>query len=85
MRINHAHRRVKTRIRNTEHAYFAVIVRNIFDEPIDRIVGICAFVDILCSFLGVVWPHVDIFAFGPVAATNVLRYQNEKVVSESFE
>ena len=43
MRVNHAGRTVKPRIRNSPLAHAAVVVGKIFDQPLDRVVINCSY------------------------------------------
>ena len=78
MRIDHAGRRIKSRIGDPPHADFAVVVRDILDQPVDRVVGIGRFIDIPGPFLvGIVRSHVDELAFGHHRAPHILIGKNE--------
>src|SRR5580704_2384141 len=76
VRINHAHRYEKTVIRNAVKADAAIVVRHIFNEPVDGVVGVRAFI----NALGVVWvmqrAKHDELSFGAITAANVLKREN---------
>ena len=45
MRVDYCHYHQPAGIRSPKHSDTAVIVRDIFDHPIDRVVSVSAFVD----------------------------------------
>ena len=45
MRIHHGHQRQKPVVRDAEDADLSIALRNVFDEPVDRVVGVGRFVD----------------------------------------
>src|SRR5579863_2051925 len=47
MRVHHSGSNIKSRIGNSVGADFAVVVRNIFQQPFDGVVGVGAFIHIL--------------------------------------
>jgi hypothetical protein len=85
MRIDHTHRRVETGIRDAEDANFTVVVGDVFDEPIDRVVGIGVFVSVFGAFVGIEGANVNVLAFGAVAPADVLRDEDELILGESQE
>ena len=85
MGIDHAHRGIETRIGNTEHTDLAVVVRRMFHQPIDGVVGVGTLVEILGSLVGVVGTDMGIRALGSVPAADVLCDQDEAVPGEGIE
>ena len=76
MRVDHAHGDQKTVVGNTVQADPAVIVRNIFNQPIDGVVGVGAFIHAFRVGGIVDGPQHDEFSFGGVAAANVLEHED---------
>ena len=73
VRVNQAHGGVKAGIRNAPHADPAVVVGNVFDQPLDGVPGVRAFVEIFRAGLRrLVRAHVVELAFGHPAAADVL-------------
>ena len=77
MRVDHAGGSEKSGIGDAPDAGFAVVVGNIFQEPVDGVVEVAAVVDVGGGFFDVdVRAHFDEFAFGHEAAANVLHNEN---------
>jgi hypothetical protein len=72
MTIDAGHRRVKPGIRDAVDADAAIVIRNILDQPIDRVVSVAGFVNLVSLFVGDVWPHIFVFAFAHIAPAHVL-------------
>ena len=86
VRVDHARRRVKARIGNAHHADFAVVVRHLLHQPIDRVVGIGALINVPRPGLHLlVWTHVDKFAFRTVAPAHVLQHEDELLLRVMLE
>ena len=74
----------KARIRNAPDADATVIVRNVFDQPVDRVVRVGAFVGVRGGGeVRLVGGNVDKGAFGKIAAANVLIDDDEPVPGEN--
>src|SRR5450631_3631373 len=74
MRLDHAGRRVETVVGNTLETDSPIVMRNVLDEPVDRIEGISAFVGIHPRMLGGTnGPHLDETAARCVATADALR------------
>src|ERR1700687_1051004 len=76
MRVDQTHGHEKTVVRNSVHAYTAVVVFNVFYQPLDGIVGIRA-------LIGSVWLRVAVqraehlkCSLGAVAPAYVLEDKN---------
>ncbi len=79
MRIDHAHGDQIAGIGNSVHANPAIVVCDVFDQPVDRVVGVCAFVHFFgISRIGRGMQHLK-FASGAVAPTNILKNKNVAV------
>ena len=76
-------RRVETRIRHAQDSDPAVVVRDVLDQPLDRVPRIAAFVDVLGPlFVRIVWAHIHELALAHVAAADVLEGQYVARVDE---
>ena len=73
MGLEHAHHGEPAAVGNAQQTDAAVVVRNVFDEPVDAVVGVRAFIDGLGIVRVANWPLHDEFAFRAVAAANVLK------------
>ena len=77
--------RVEAGVRDAPLTDFAVVVRDVFDEPFDCVVGVRAFVyvgvaSLVCNVRG----HVDELAFRHKPAAHVLIDKNETFLLEFF-
>src|SRR5688500_11910563 len=78
MRIDHAHRSAEAGIRDAPHADAAVVVWNVLYEPLDRVIGVSAFVDVFrAAFLRLVRPYVYELAFRHQSSAHVLVDEDE--------
>ena len=69
------HQRIKTGIRNTEHAYLAVVIRQVLYQPVYSVPAVCCFIYVFIGFLIViVWAHVHELAFAHPPATHILYH-----------
>ena len=77
MRIDHPRTGIKSGIGNPRHPHFAVVVRNIFDQPLDRVPGIATLID-FAGFATIpqLWPHFHEFPLGHPSPPNVLIDKN---------
>ena len=85
MRFNQCHHRCPAAIRNSEHAHAPIIVADIFEQPVNRVVCIRRFVyrfGIIFIFAQRTIHHE--FAFGFIASANVLKNKNVTVFDEFF-
>src|ERR1700732_2708897 len=82
MRIDHSHGDEKTVVGDSVEAYAAVIVRNIFYQPVDRVVGVRAFVDSLGVALLMQRAKHDELTFGAIAAANILKRKDIALPSQ---
>src|SRR6185369_17648687 len=74
--VDHSRRRVEARIGDSPNANFTVVPWYVLHQPIDRVVGIRGFVDILRALLvRYVRTHVDEIAFRHHSSPNVLIYE----------
>src|SRR5260221_305631 len=76
MRIDHSHGHQIAGIGDAVHAHAAVVVGHVFDQPVDGVVGVGAFVHAVGVRSGM--QHFE-FAFGAVAAANVLKDEDVAV------
>src|SRR4051794_16689742 len=72
MRIDRAGGGVKTRIRDAVEADAAVVVWDVFDHPVDGVVGIGRFVDRCLLVLGDLGSDLDKLAFAHPPPTHIL-------------
>ena len=77
MSIYYTHRRIKAGIRNAKEAYVAIIVFNIFNEPVNSIPGVCSLINVLIAFL-VPYNRTDIliFTFAHKFSADILENHN---------
>src|SRR5581483_1326565 len=77
MRINDAGRCEESGIRNPPDSGFAVVVGNVFQQPVNAVIGVTAVVDVFVGFLLVdVRPHLGEGSFRHVSATHVLKHKD---------
>src|SRR5437879_10893480 len=85
MRIDQTEGRVEAGVGNAPNADFAVVVGDIFGEPLDGVVSIGAVVGVLWSFeMRLVRRHVDKCAFRKISAADVLIREDEAFLGEQF-
>src|SRR5436305_8330602 len=78
MRVDHPRRGVEAGVGDPHHADLAVVVGDAFHQPVDRVKGICAFVDVGRTILRwLLGAYVDELAFGAIAAADVLEDEYE--------
>ena len=53
--VDHPGGRIETGIRDSPHPDLAVVVRDVLDEPVDGVVRVAAFVDVVRPFLCGMW------------------------------
>ena len=71
MTIDAGHRSVKARIRDAVDADAPVVVRNVLDEPIDRVVRVAGFVNLVPFLVGNVRTHVLVLALTHITPAHV--------------
>ena len=77
VRIDDARRGKESGIRDSPDAGIAVIVRNVLEQPVDRVVEIAAVVHILLGFLVVdVRPHLDERSLRHITPSDILKDEN---------
>ncbi len=85
MCIYGAHGSVKTRIWYSPDAYIPIVVWDVIYEPLDRIIGVAALINIRWTLLiGNVRSHIYKFAFGHKPTPHILKYKNKLVFREMF-
>ena len=78
MRIDHAHGREESRVRDAVHAHVAVVVAHVLDQPLDGVPGVSALVGVLRAGLGrLVRADVNKGALGGKAPTHILAHENK--------
>ncbi len=83
VRVDHSRGREEAGRRDAPGADATVVVRDVLDQPVDRVVGVGAFVDVLCAVLDVdVRRHVLEVALRHEAPARVLVDEDEAVVAE---
>ena len=83
MRVDHSHRRVEAGIGDAPLPRLAVVVGDVLHQPVDRVVGVAAFVDVFRAVLyGHVRTHVDELALRTHASANILVGEDEQVFGE---
>ncbi len=81
--VDHAGGRVEPGIRDAPHPDPAVVVGHVLDQPVDRVEGIGALVDLVrAGLLRPVRPHVDELALRHPAAAHVLVDHDVALVAE---
>ena len=77
MRIDDARGSVEPRIRDTPDADAAVVVGHVLQQPLDRVVGVGALVDVGVRLRLVdVRPHLDEIAFRQITPADVLKHED---------
>ena len=84
MTVDARHRSVKARIRNSVNSDAAVVVSHILDQPINGVVGVGCFVDLISFLVRNVWPHVFINAFAHIAAAHIAVNEDVACAREQF-
>ena len=82
MRFHERHRGQPPAIRDPENASPSIVIRDVFDQPVDGVIGIGSFVN--RTGLGAVARgalHLEL-AFGIVASADVLEDENKTLVGE---
>ena len=74
MRIDQRHQRQKAVVGDAEDSDFAIGFRNIFDQPIDGVVGVGGVIDRRRILRAVQRTIHDVVAFGAILAAHVLNY-----------
>ena len=70
------HSGIKTGIGNAEYAYVAVVVGHVFQQPIDRIIGVAGFINFGSFFVGVKWANVHILSLTHPTAAYILGHHD---------
>src|SRR2546427_746898 len=84
MRIWHSGCHIKSRIRNSVHARFAIVVGNVLQQPVDGVVGVGTFIHILGVFFVIlVWRHLDKGSITLKAASHILIDENKSISDEA--
>src|SRR5579859_2003142 len=76
MWIDHSHGDKKAVVGNAVEADPAVVVRNMFYEPVDRVVGVRAFVDAFRVARIVQGAKHDELTLGTITAANILKHED---------
>ena len=76
VRIHQRHHHRPSQVRNAEHPYAAVVVRQVFHQPINRVVGVRAFVYRLPIAAVARRALHDELAFGLEASAQILEHHN---------
>src|SRR5215831_16306610 len=84
MRVRHSCRHVESGIGNSVKPGLAVVVRNVFHQPLDSVVGVRALVDVLGALLLLVRRHFDKRSVALVAAAHVLIDKDEPVLHKAW-
>src|SRR6266550_6601606 len=72
MSVNSSHGCVKAGVGNSPHAYPAIVGWHIFYEPLDRVISVGAFVDLVALLVFNVRSHVYVLAFRHELSAHVL-------------
>ena len=77
MGIDGTDSRVKAGVRNAPEAYACIIIWNIFDEVIHRVVGVCALIDIVWAGLDLqLWADVYKCSLRCPLTTHILKRED---------
>src|SRR6202162_2976338 len=80
MGIRHSGCNIKSRIRNSINARFAVVIGHILQQPVDGVVGVGTFIHILgVFFMIVVRRHLDKSSVTLKASAYILIYKNKSI------
>src|SRR5712691_4990765 len=85
MRIDYCHYHQPAGIRGPKHSDTAVVVRDIFDHPIDRVVSVSAFVDHRGIAGPARWTLHHELPFGLELAPNVLESEDESFLNQFLQ
>ncbi len=66
--------------RSADHADPAVVVRHVFEQPIDGVIGVAVLIDLPARLLRHVRPHHHKLAFGFVLPAHILLDENKPLV-----
>src|SRR5215813_2277865 len=84
MSVRHSRRHVESGIGNSVKPGLAVVVRNVFHQPLDGVVGVGALVDVPGAFFVLVRRHFDERSLALVAAAHVLIDKDEPVLHKAW-
>src|SRR5690349_9732027 len=77
MRIDDARRGEESRIGNPIDAYLAVVVRHVFQQPFDRVVGVGALINIFRRVGPIeLRRHIDEASLGLITPADILEYED---------
>jgi len=85
MRIHQRHQRQKTVIGNAENTDLAIALRNVFDEPVDRVIRVSRMIDIRRIQRPTQRSIHYVVAFRTVLAAHVLHDPNVAALDNHFE
>ena len=81
----HTRRGVEARVRNAPDTHFAIVIGHVLHQPVDAVIRVAAFVNILWRLLIVdLWTHVGELAFRHNAAAHVLIREDIFLSGEQF-
>src|ERR1044072_6193472 len=84
MTIYPGDRGVESGIRYSPNTDTPVVVGNVFDQPINRVVGVAGLVDLISFLVRNVWAHVLVHALAHVAPAHVLVNEDVAFAREQF-
>src|SRR5439155_5977648 len=89
MRVQERHRGEPAAVRDAQNSHAAIMIRNIFQQPVDAVVNVCALIDGVGITPAARIPEHHEVAFGPVASANVLENEdvslrNELLINAEF-
>ncbi len=70
------HRGIKAWIRNTKCTYATIIIRCVLNQPINCIVGIACFINLIAFLIRIIGTHIHKLAFAHPAATDILNHHD---------
>ncbi len=85
MRIDECHQRQKSVVRNAEDAHFAVALRNVFHQPVDRVIGVGGMIDRRGIQRAAQGARHHVIAFGAILAADVLDNADVAAFEDDFE
>ena len=83
MSIDRTLGRVEARIRDAINSGLAVVIRNMLQKPVNRVIGIAGFVDIFGRLLvGLIRTNMNVLAFRPALPAHVLIDEDEALANK---
>ncbi len=76
MWLQHPHHRQPPAVGNSQQPHASVVARNIFHQPVDRVVSVRALINRFQVFRVAHWPLHHKRSFRPIPPANILKHKN---------